>query len=491
QRKFKTHSIIANLVSRIADPAAALVLAAFGNKNLSLPGIALSGEEDKIVDYFDLLLSQDTRTAHLASLSRTLGTLGGEMGDLGLLYSLGAGSLKAPVALGKLAVRIGSKIGAKSFYLGRTAVAVSHAVATSVLGVARENLKDLFNNVPRDPDMQKVLLGNAKWFGGYFLGDIAFNMLANVLFPMMKGIGRSFVQGKWGADKLFYKGLSRKEFLEVARDTFSGRAINPSFLKTMPAKTVDYLEAIRDSSATFYRVDKQNPEEIFKMIALSRNYVAKQDGTKWIMRQAQEELGKAKTLDTFDAARQWFEDQLAKGPKVKLTTEEGRLLGAFDTKSKIRRVLKGKLKEGAEEDIRVLTRLIAPTDKTFTTKRVHSFSRALVKTLGLKPGDIKVNTLKDALAVSYQGIEMARFPKKVLTAANEVAPIRQLVEKLQPLAKRKSPLFKTSLVTEYTEALKTQHLHTPAWVEKVATDPAGLKASLKALPAGKYELTMP
>lgn len=495
QQDFKLHntSVLLNVLDKklIGPLLESVNLTSMGTKAL------MSEEAPEIVDFFDTLLSQDKQQSRLAAISGTLAGISGELVDSAVLYALTAGTLAAPHGLGKLAVSAGKAISgsAATMFLetvGNLTGATLHAAVGGLIGYTQHIGQDIINrNALKSQPFQEILFNNAKYFGQYMAGDVIFNMLAGVLWPFSKQLMQNFLPGKSrGAIKPWVDmgPLSEGEWAKMVDDVVGMRGFNKNLLNRLPKSVQEVIISGSDSMAMFSHVrGLTQPEEIFKTAAFAKGFMARQTEAGWKMRPIFGD-GKWQPFKNLPQAQNWLLGEM--GKIADYSDDAARLLGAATRKARIQSVFTGILGEGAEKEVNVLTRMIAPVGGSFDPGKVKAFTQAFLKAKGA--GDdiyrtVKVLTQGDQLILQVKGKQIASIAKEAIDEVDTIKTLTGAIETAYKGKLNRSHLA-AHLAQKYQQSINEQQLFTPAWLRYGAEKEMG--GQLLEVAGGKFQLTL-
>ena len=146
-------------------------------------------------------------------------------------------------------------------------------------------------------------------------------------------------------------------------------------------ETADVIVDGARSMAVMRNVRKlADPDEVRKMVAFAKGFMLRgnlDDGFR-----VRPILGKTwKSYKTIEGVEDFIVKQL--GKIADYSEQAARMAGASGHQGRVQTVLRGVLKEGAEKDIRILSRMIAPVGGEFKSSNVKAFSQAYLKARGV------------------------------------------------------------------------------------------------------------
>jgi len=180
-----------------------------------------------------------------------------------------------------LAMKPAAKLAASAFAKGSawgTAMAgvlggASHATVTAGIGLVRENTLSVLNGLNQTQTGREFLKNQAKWFGGYFLGDVVGNILLDTMIPMARGMGLAFLPKAMGQNAAAFKGVDEKTLLGIITDYMDGKDIDPYLLQRLPAAAQLSFQNLKISRAVMNNLPGKTDAEIFTMLANQKGYV--------------------------------------------------------------------------------------------------------------------------------------------------------------------------------------------------------------------------
>lgn len=476
QHAFMSQSILANVAGRLAAP----VLEPMVKEDTAVDDmLEVIGSRDfgKTAEYYNYLLSKDQQAARKASLVSTAAGIGGFLVDMVPLYALGAGAtVQKARGLGKVMVNLAEKsLGRLKGDLGRLALSgakeVGHALATTTLGVARENVLDvLANRMPQDADFSEVALRNWDYFKGYFLGDVAANLAFGVAWPMVKGVGKSVFLGKYDPEKLL-KNVSGEDLSKLVADTVSGNTPSKEIYDRLDGASKEVVDAATAvGKLNRQGVHAMSKDELFTAVAASKNFVAqKVDDVKWRLRHFAEP-DTWKTVGNMGEAEDLIAKHLNNVQSVAGDIDSAAVVGLG--RLEVEEILKGTV--GKEANVEILTNMLAPRRGEFDIGGVRNFSKALARSEGASKQmlkDIVVEEVEGAFVVSAKEKYLGTVPKTVGTGRDEREALRSLVKGINEYTsglQGAKPLGKELLEGAYERELGAQRIYSPAWVDDAA-----------------------
>ncbi len=306
-----SNSMLANLFgSKIIAPLIAKEKDVRRSPELEASQFWASDPRDRmrLSDYLESETQQYEGLANRTKMLKIAATVLPTMAEFLLLMPL-TGASSAPAGIGKLVMRGITSAASKAVTTGSKllwglAGAVAHGSTTALVGVARENLLGILNKAPKDPNIAELLKKNAKWFGGYFLGDALMNMALDTVIPLARGMKLAFLpKGQTGAA---FKGLTQDDIMSIMDDVVTGKGIDPYMRARLPKATQLAFDNMATSVAVNKYLPSKSPEEIFTFLANSQEYAVAQ-GLKSKTLQLRE-VGGASFIDFDDykAATAWL-----------------------------------------------------------------------------------------------------------------------------------------------------------------------------------------
>jgi hypothetical protein len=262
----------------------------------------------RLSDFFEAEIAPDEDMSRRTSLLKIASTVLPTMAEFLMLLPITGGSA-APVGLGKLAMRgiISAASKATSpvkIALWGLAGAAAHASTTAAIGVLRENMLAVLNQAPKDANIADLLKKNAKWFGGYFLGDALMNMATDTVWPLLRGAKLAFLPK--GQHKAYYEGLNDEGIQDFMRRVISGANISTDELARYPKAAQLATDNMRTTVAVNRFLPSAEPEKIFTMLANSNNYAVAQSIKSKAIQLYETGMGSSMDFADFKAATAWL-----------------------------------------------------------------------------------------------------------------------------------------------------------------------------------------
>ncbi len=317
---FQNQSMIAKLFDKgvISGPSERAQKAS-GNDPFGHGDIVMSKDQASILGYFDMILSQDEQAAKRQKVVKPLLSIAGAVTDFALIYALtggsaigakamaqgGRGALSgAPKLLGKLAVKPGQAIWAKATstagrHMGQLMASTGHAMTTATLGTGREFAKAWLNDEDMPVERKALLEKAARWYGGYFLGDIVANIFTDYALPVLKTTGKAYT-GSTMAERM-YLAFSKADADEMLALTIAGKAIPKRLLQTMPESLQESIIAKGKAITTIQNTPVASADELTEVVASAYGFTLKKLDEGW-------EVGEAAAKGAEGAAPKgmWF-----------------------------------------------------------------------------------------------------------------------------------------------------------------------------------------
>src|SRR6056297_65750 len=265
-------SLIANTVDRyLVSPFLESLETSEGIEQWDHADIVADPERRKIVEYFDMALSQDQGLAQKVNTMKTVIGGGATLAEFGLLFGIGAGTTMAPRAIGKLFTAPTRSILSNAANLTKAAEswakigqAVLHAGATTTLGISRDIANDLITeSFEEDPAFRETTQKNLRWMGGYFLGDIAINLVLDIGLPMAGGALKIFKGWPEG---------QQQEFKTLFKRVMSGEDIDPKQWAQLTAGQREAVLRTQSAVKTFNNVEQMDRFSAMQMVGSSRGW---------------------------------------------------------------------------------------------------------------------------------------------------------------------------------------------------------------------------
>jgi hypothetical protein len=187
----------------------------------------------KMSDYFQSQLDPNSGEYRRIQAVKTAAPIIGNLLDWSVIGAVTGGTGGVGTGLGKLAMkaavgaaeRATTMSGRFAWTLGKQA---SHAALTASIGTAREFALDTIKKGEVDPNIQNLLVNNAKNFAGYFLGDAIFNFALDTVLPVVKSMSQIYYPK--GQIKEGLKGLTDIEMQNHLLDILGGRELAPTLV---------------------------------------------------------------------------------------------------------------------------------------------------------------------------------------------------------------------------------------------------------------------
>ena len=445
--------------------------------------ITLSNEGTKVLNAFDTILSQDTQRAKALGIYKTLATIGGALTDFALMYGTLAGtSVTGARGFGKIAqlARNAINAGAKSsgrLFLGTIVGEATHAGITSIMGVAREwGREAIEDGMMENHSFQEVFSKSSRWFGEYFIGDIAVNWMTGVLSPMTKVSIKAggFVKG-YGDIQLIYKNLDPVGFKKLTQAVLSGETLPKEMLLGLPEQLQKEAFTTNATAAVMKRVENLSEIDAARLIT-KLNGFNMIDNSKggWDINPIGGEI-KPSHVNNVKEINDYMMTVMTKNQmnpifkKQDLKEFAKRAAGSLNTE--VKATISGQLKPNAGKNINILTRLVAPVGGKFQKGKLQSFVKTFVK--GNGAGDDVIKGLKvvekgDVFEIISKEGKLFEVPKGTLTPADEVLNIKELTKKLSELTPGgKAIPIGEGFVKKYSNSLVKQNLFTAEWMAHV------------------------
>jgi hypothetical protein len=481
--RFKDQSLIVNSFDKFL--VAPLIESTQGRSELTPEveqrQITLSDEGTKVLNSFDTILSQDIQRAKSLGIYKTLASIGGALTDFAIMYGTLAGtSVSGARGVGKFAqvarnmVDAGSKSVGRSF-LGAIVGEATHAGITSIMGVAREwGREAIEDGLMENHSFQEAAIKSAKWFGQYYVGDLAVNWMAGVLWPMTKIGFKGGLKG-YGDVKLMWENLDPVGFKKLTQAVFSGETLNNKMLLSLPKQV--QLEAFTTNAA--FRVGKRVDRltEIDAARAVTKlngfNMIDNPKGG-WDINPIGGDI-KPTTVNNIKEINDYMMTAMAKEQMNPLFVLQDvkefskRAAGSLNTK--VIATISGKLPPSASKNIDILSRLAAPVGGKFQRGKLEAFVKTFVK--GNGGGDDVIKGLKvidkdNVLQIFSKEGKLLDIPKGKLSPTDEVIHIKNLTTRLAELTPEgKGIPVGEGFIRKYSESLVKQNLFTAEWMSHV------------------------
>ena len=475
----RSHSVIA----RIAGDFAGVLLKGLGIKDTST--LATMPEElqnqpelNKAVSYFSSVLDQTEEDKDGFNSLKILNVFASSLGDFAAISGMvgtGVQSAKGVGLLAKFAEKAVTKGATTSgrLLLGRLTGEAAHAVVTSTLGVGREFALEALNDQGKEnQDFQTILQKSSRWFGAYFIGDLAVNWATSVVAPMVKLGLKGGIPG-YGDVSSMYKTLNSQDWKNIVQRTFAGEDIPKDLLARLPK---ELQRETLSTSATFKvlkNVESLTPEGALQVIANSKgfNLIQKANGFEISLKGTD----KVKFVKNVKSANDYMIDVISKdqmNPIFKnVDLKEFAYRSAAAPHVEVSALIKGELKEGASGNINILTRLAAPVGGKFQKGKLQTFVKTFAK--GNGAGDDVIKGLRvvdkgEVFEVFSKEGKLLDIPKGALSPGEEILRLKELTKRLAELTPEGKGLSTGGdFIKKYSKSLVDQNIFTAEWMSYV------------------------
>lgn len=406
-----------------------------------LPDMRQMSDPDvaKANQYMRMLRQEMDEWAGNAQTWETVAGVAANIAEFMALWKVGAGPIKAPVGAGKLLTKgfheaaSRAAIGSFKRFGLNVAGSASHAFATTGIGFAREKAIELSNGTFGEyKNFRDMMAQNVHVFGRYVAFDILTNMLFDIALPHMKGIVQAFTGSSDAMTQLLKDKLNPYDWKNIGDFLFSDVA-DPAMLKQYPKELQDILIAKHAMFKTLANVPDVGRRELLEVAGGMHNMIMDTTSSGSIRVRRPMADGKLHSLGTFkdlDSLENFLIREIAAAPEFTLTSAQGSVRGAAG-RSAIARAEIGQRFEGIDLENRdILANLLAPKGGKFDPKHMKRTTQELLRQAGASEdviSKVAISEVGENFYISIPGQSAVMFPKTVATPAQEVLPIRNLL----------------------------------------------------------------
>ena len=228
----------------------------------------------KMAQYFESQIDPNSGNQRLINFTKVAAPIVGNLLDWSMIGGIVGSTAEAGTGLGRLAMagsvraaeNASTTAGRMFATLGK---AVSHAALTATIGTARENALEILKQGEVDPNIQHLLINNAKWFGGYFLGDTLFNTFLDIGIPTIRSMKQIFIPK--GQVKEGLVGLTENEINNKLLDLMGGRELSPVEIEQMGISKGTY-RAMQAAQVVNQNVAHGTAEDFTSLLLAGKHY---------------------------------------------------------------------------------------------------------------------------------------------------------------------------------------------------------------------------
>lgn len=495
-------SLIANVVDRALVSPFLESMEAGPTERWDHADILRDPERAKIINYLDLELNRSGAVGQKFNTMRTV--FGGALTltEFVGMALVGAGTTFAPRALGKLftaptasivgnAAKMATLSGLKRTGL-RTAQSILHAGATTSMGVARELAQDTLNKVAEEPGGRAMMEKTLKWAGGYFLGDIVWNIAADIMLPMVGSSAKVFLGKTLPKKALTYqeqlvRALSGSDLDDAIVATYTkaqqeeivkAQALSKTLANVEKLDDVDALSLVTDSFGGTLLVDGKLFNALEKNVA-RQALVNKKVSLVIRMPDARGSLRRA-TINGLDA--RGISDTLVRRMDMLKKTATaaataGKVAGASDFFVG-RKISKVELDGIPENPATLLARTIQPVNGKYTAEQVDAFVKVSLKASGAADeviDGIEVAARNGFIEVRSKG----KFVTKIFDSVEgpsleaETETLMGILDGVKKLSGGLDEVEVQRLRNAVLKEIPTHRVMTPGYIDEVAQKKLG------------------
>jgi hypothetical protein len=431
-------------------------------------------DTDKLVKYMDFHMSKDKKLRNMLGPMALIGNVGGLAADLYIGYQATTGAAMAfgqgltggagvfnALSQTKLIGQFNTAAKVTRFF----GPAVAHAVGDGMIGVMRENLNDMWIKGVKDLTFQQTAENSLKYFTEYALGDIAFWAGGKLLKNFGKTAFR-FIKGGFSVDAVKMGKVS-----DVLKDTLSLKEIDPVWFARQPKKVQEVLRQTQAVAKTLKNAGELSMDDMLRIYGAQRGFLVQsvEGGGKWKVSHILDDSMRPRYFTNPDNAA----TAMTKMMKNYTKTAVPSLLpeGTKIKNLKVEATIKGKMPELPEDQLKVLTKTIAPLGGKFTSEGVETFSKGFLKAGGASDDVLKtVKVAKEGtdLKVFIKDNEVMKIPEHVMNGGMEYQNIKGLTDELNKFIE-KGAEFKGIYKTQ----IKEQALYTKSFIDDFVMEHGG------------------
>lgn len=460
---------------------------------------AIGRNQEKFLDWLRYTQNKDMKQASLGSVLETAGMISGFGLETSIGYTGLVGTMAKPAGVAKLLMKIPkiAKLPRWGYLAARSGV---HAAAGGVVGVLREDLKDIMNRGWENKSFQEIAFKSASYFGEYALGDLA-------CFFVLGGLKRGGQALKWtfkGPPKEISlvseasagKPLQnlRASFNNAFVDAVSGGGYSRAFIEKFGDEQLTTMFNIAESHGRVLRfAGKPDPDDLLRTYGMALgpdNAVAMKKAASGAWNATDPLTGKlVKHLKDYDSAKAFLDERALQLPKTK--TRDAGMMAVGSRKLQISETVKQYLPDNAKEKAKLLSATVAPVGGKFNRKNVEMFAKEFYRGTDIDRETVRVLSSGDKLVVQVGNRSISEVPAAISNPLDEVDAIAKLSRDLGKMTKHPGVgAGGPEIQQAYQEMLKKSQVHyTPSWIVDTALNDFG--ANIEQVAGGKLRVAFP
>lgn len=482
QDAYTSNSVLASLLSeKLINPILNKIAPAEETKTLRPWQVLGRDEERKAISALELGISADKRLAKTLNTTRKVtGTFTNiaEIVGMGIMtsgtWAWPTGAAKGIASMGGGLAKAASKPALQA--LMRTSQVLTHGAIEGASGVVRENLKGILNeSYEENPQFRDVVERSGRYFKDYFLWDVLFNFGLGVAVPALRGSLSPFLpQTKGGGWN-----LTKDNFKKVLNGAVYGEDLPEKLVQQLDPSSQAWVRTLQATGRTHQRVPRLDYEDVIEMVGGKEGFATmpRADGTLDVYSSlSKKPIAHVKNFQEYEQFLVKQQEALPTmaGESAPYAAAERRLLS--------REIIRGTVKTDTLP-AEALSNMIAPVGGKFKAENIRDFGRILIKDAGLEDDlarTFKVKKLSGGFGAYLDNKRVAFFKSNVISEADEVRPIKQLVDAIESrgqggkVSGAQFQKIKEGL-KGYQKNLAESYSQTPAWANYVLKEKLNLQ----------------